>query len=344
LDGCPAGLAISEKEIQADLDRRIPRGTGVVSSRIEPDKVEILSGLLEGHTTGAPICMIVWNKDVDDAGYLETRYKPRPGHANFTSSQRYGGYQDYRGGGIFSGRSTVSFVSAGAVARSLLRRSGIEVLAHAIEIGGVRSDSTTSLDEIRKFTYENTVRCANLSVAGRMETAILEAAAQGDSVGGVVEGIALSVPSGVGEPLYDSLDADLAKLLFDIPAVKGVEFGAGFESARMKGSSSNDEYVVRSGEIETSTNNAGGVAGGLSTGQPLRVRVAFKPTPSIAKLQKTVDLRVIKEDYIEVKGRHDPCVVPKAVPIVEAVISIVLVDHLIRAGKIPKVLGRKDND
>jgi chorismate synthase len=341
IDGCPAGLPITDEDVQKDLDRRVPRESGIVSTRIESDKVETLSGVFEGYTSGAPICMLVWNKDVDDSPYIEIRNKPRPGHADYPARLRYGGFNDFRGGGIFSGRSTASLVLAGAIARRLLEKFNIHVLAHTIEIAGIRVDPIPSFEEIRNSTYQNAVRCANPTVAKRMEAAILEVASQGDSVGGIVEGIALNVPTGVGEPLYDSLDADLAKLLFDIPGVKAVEFGVGLESSRLKGSSSNDEYIVQSGKVTTATNRTGGIIGGLSIGQPVKVHVAFKPTSSIAKMQKTVDLNRMENQTIEVKGRHDPCIVPKAVPIVEAAISIVLTDHLIRVGIIPRVLGSK---
>jgi chorismate synthase len=285
--------------------------------------------------------MVVWNRDTDDSPYLEIRYKPRPGHADYPASHRYGGFNDFRGGGIFSGRSTISLVLAGAIAGRLLATAGLEVLAHTIEIAGIRVDPIPSIDEIRDHTYQNAVRCANSAAAKKMEAAILEAANEGDSVGGIVEGVALNLPTGVGEPLYDSLDADLAKLLFNIPGVKAVEFGAGSESSRLKGSSNNDEYFVQSGRVASRTNRAGGVIGGLSTGQPIKVRLAFKPTSSIRKIQRTVNLRRMENETIEVGGRHDPCVVPKAVPIVKAVISIVLADHLVRVGLIPKVLGSK---
>jgi len=334
-------LPLSEEDAQKDLDRRVPRASGVVSARIEPDKVDIVSGVFEGYTSGAPICMLVWNRDIDDSAYAEMREKPRPGHADYVASVRYGGFSDFRGGGMFSGRSTVSLIMAGAIAKRLLERIGIEVLAHTIEIAGVRVDPVPSFDEIRRFTYQSAVRCADPTVAKRMESAILEAAGQGDSVGGIVEGLALNLPTGVGEPLFDTLDGDLAKLLFNIPGVKGVGFGVGLESARLKGSSSNDEYTTQKGKVTSLTNRAGGIIGGLSTGQPIRVQVAFKPTSSIAKAQKTVNLKRMVNDTIEVKGRHDPCIVPKAVPVVESTISIVLADHLIRAGIVPKVLGSK---
>jgi chorismate synthase len=342
VDGCPAGLPISNDMIQKDLDRRVPHDSKVVSPRIEPDKVEILSGVHDGYTSGAPICMLTWNRDIDDSSYSEIRDKPRPGHADYSASQRYGGFNDFRGGGIFSGRSTVSLVLAGAIARRILEKVGVEVLAHAIEIAGIRVDPQPSLDDVRKHTYENAVRCANPTVARKMESAILETAKQGDSVGGFVEGVAVNMPPGIGDPLFDSLDADLAKLLFDVPGVKGVEFGAGMEAARLKGSSSNDEYMIESGKVTTSTNRAGGIVGGLSTGQPIRVHVGFKPTSSIGKVQRTVNLSQMRNDTIKLKGRHDPCIVPKAVPVVEAAIAIVLTDHMIRAGRIPRVLGRKN--
>ena len=228
---------------------------------------------------------------------------------------------------------------AGAVAKKLLELAGIEVLAYATEIGGVKILSTPSLEDVKEKTYESSVRCPDPKVASKMEEAILKAKSEGDSVGGIVECVASNVLAGVGEPLFDSLDAELAKMLFDVPAVKGVEFGVGFEAARLKGSQNNDPYVMRDGEVETVTNNAGGVLGGLSSGMPLVVRVAVKPTPSIAKEQKTVDLMEMKEATVQVNGRHDACIVPKAVPVVEASVALVLVDQLLRAGLIPKVLG-----
>ena len=339
IDGCPAGLPLNEEDIQKELDKRLPKKEEIVSARREEDTVEILSGIYEGFTTGAPICVLVWNKEVISDDYDAIRHTPRPGHADYPARIKYLGFNDHRGGGRFSGRITVAFVMAGAIAKKLLELAGIEVLAYATEIGGVKMRSTQSLEDIREKTYGSSVRCPDPKVAEKMEETILKAKKMGDSVGGIVECVASNVLAGVGEPIFDSLDAELAKMLFDIPAVKGVEFGVGFEAARLKGSENNDSYVIRDGEIEAVTNNAGGVLGGLSSGMPIMVRVAVKPTPSISKEQKTVDMLNMADTTVHVKGRHDSCIVPKAVPVVEASVAMVLVDQLLRAGLIPKVLG-----
>ena len=339
IDGCPAGLPLNEEDIQKELHKRLPKKEEIVSARREEDTVEILSGIYEGFTTGAPICVLVWNKEVISDDYDAIRHTPRPGHADYPARIKYLGFNDHRGGGRFSGRITVAFVMAGAIAKKLLELAGIEVLAYATEIGGVKMRSTQSLEDIRTKTYGSPVRCPDPKVAEKMEETILKAKKMGDSVGGIVECVASNVLAGVGEPIFDSLDAELAKMLFDIPAVKGVEFGVGFEAARLKGSENNDSYVIRDGEIEAVTNNAGGVLGGLSSGMPIVVRVAVKPTPSISKEQKTVDMLNMADTTVHVKGRHDSCIVPKAVPVVEASVAMVLVDQLLRAGLIPKVLG-----
>jgi chorismate synthase len=339
VDGCPAGLPLSEQGIQKELDKRIPSKTEIVSARREKDVVEILSGTFNGFTTGSPICTLVWNKDVVPDEYDLIKDTPRPGHADYPARIKYGDFNDYRGGGRFSGRITVAFVMAGAIAKKLLGLFGVEVLAYTVEIGKVKLRKTPTLEEIRGNTYKTAVRCPDLESAKEMEEAILKAKKEGDSVGGIVECIVSNVPVGAGEPLFDSLDADIAKMLFDVPAVKGVEFGVGFEAARLKGSENNDPYVIRDGKIVTLTNNAGGVLGGLSSGMPMLVRAALKPTPSISKEQKTVDLSKMEEKLIQVKGRHDPCIVPKAVPVIESAVAIVLADHMLRAGFIPKVLG-----
>ena len=339
IDGCPAGLPIAEEDIQKELDKRLPQKKEIVSARREKDAVELLSGVYEGFTTGAPICVLVWNKEVISDDYDSIRHTPRPGHADYPAKIKYLGFNDHRGGGRFSGRLTVAFVMAGAIAKKLLTLAGIEVLAYTTEIGGVKMASIPSLEDIRTKTYGSSVRCPEPKVAEKMEETILNAKKMGDSVGGIVECIASNVLVGIGEPVFDSLDAELAKMLFNVPAVKGVEFGVGFETARLKGSENNDSYIIHNGEIEAVTNNAGGVLGGLSSGMPIVVRVAVKPTPSISKKQKTVDMLNMADTTIQVKGRHDSCVVPKAVPVVEASVAVVLVDLLLRTGLIPKVLG-----
>ena len=339
IDGCPAGLPLTEEDIQPELDRRLPANKEIVSARREKDAVEILSGTFEGFTTGAPICVLVWNKEVVSSDYDSIKYTPRPGHADYPARVKYLGFNDYRGGGRFSGRLTVSFIIAGAIAKKLLDVFNIEVLAYTTAIGDMELDATLSLGEVRENIYTNSVRCPDPELAKKMEKTILDAKKEEDSVGGTVECVAFNLPVGVGEPLFDSLDAEIAKMLFDVPAVKGVEFGVGFASAKMKGSENNDPYRMCNEEIEMLNNNAGGILGGLSSGVPLVVRVAVKPTPSISKEQQTVDLSKMEETTIKVKGRHDPCIVPKAVPAVEASVAIVLVDQLIRGGFIQKVLG-----
>jgi chorismate synthase len=339
-DGCPAGVPLSEKDIQPELDRRIPPESKIVSGRIEKDKVEILSGVFNGFTTGAPIAMIVANKEADSSDYEAIKNLPRPGHADYPARVKYGGFNDYRGGGRFSGRVTVALIMAGAVAKKLLSAFDVDVLAYTKAIGDVKVDKPVSLTEIRK-RYETSVRCPDLECAEAMEKAIVEARKEGDSLGGVIECLALNVPVGVGEPLFDALDADMAKILLAVPAVKGVEFGAGFAAAELKGSENNDAYRMQQGKVVALTNNAGGILGGLSSGMPLIVGVAVKPTSSIAKEQRTVNLRSMEDAKITVKGRHDPCVVPKAVPVVEASVAIILADHMIRGGFIPKVLKER---
>src|SRR6266852_4365377 len=262
----------------------------------------------------------------------------RPGHADYPAKVKYGGFSDYRGGGRLSGRMTAAFVAAGGVANRLLANFGVEVLSYTLAIGGVRLRASPSPNAVKELTYENSMRCPDPEVAEQMRRAVLSAKAEGDSVGGVVECTVLNLPVGVGEPLFDALDAELAKILFGIPAVKGVEFGAGFQSSRLRGSENNDQYEIKEGKIMTLTNNSGGVLGGMSTGMPLLLRVAFKPASSIAKAQKTVDVSRMEEASLSVKGRHDPCVVPKAVPVVQAMVAIGLVDLMIRGGVIPRVL------
>ena len=335
IDGCPAGLPLSEQDIQAELDKRKPGASKVSTPRAEEDKAEILSGVFEGYTTGAPICIVVWNRDVDSEPYESIRVKPRPGHADYTAYLRYGGFNDYRGGGRFSGRVTAAYVMAGAVAKKLLKTVGVEVLAHTVQIGSIKVSRKITYEEIRRNVYENDVRCADPQLAALMKDEILKVKSEGDSLGGVVECIALNYPAGVGDPIFDSLDADIAKMMFNIPGVKGVEIGAGFNAASMRGSENNDEFRIRKGRIITETNNCGGILGGLSNGMPIIARIAFKPTSSIPKKQRTVNLERMEEAELMLSGRHDPCIVPRAVPVVESCMAIVLVDHAIRLGKIP---------
>jgi chorismate synthase len=341
IDGCPAGLLLSEKDVQPELDRRIPQQPKIVSGRIEKDKVEILSGVFNGFTTGAPIAMMVANKEADSSDYEAIKDLPRPGHADYPAHIKYSGFNDYRGGGRFSGRVTVALVMAGAVAKRLLGILDADVLAYTKAIGNVKMDKPLSLAEIRDNRYETAVRCPDVACAEAMEDAIVKAKKEGDSLGGIIACLVLKVPAGIGEPLFAALDADIAKVLLSVPAVKGVEFGAGFAAAELKGSENNDAYRIQGEKVITLTNNAGGILGGLSSGMPIVVTVAVKPTSSIAKEQRTVNLAKMEDTKITVKGRHDPCVVPKAVPVVEATVAITLADHMIRAGVIPKALKER---
>jgi len=337
IDGCPAGLSLAETDIQKELDKRKP-GAGVASTtRVEQDKVEFLSGVLNEHTTGAPICLLVWNKDVDSSHYERIRYFLRPGHADYTAFTRYGGYNDFRGGGRFSGRITATFVMAGAVAKKLLGLIGIEIIAHTIEINGIKA-RTTTYDNIRKNADANPLKCADLEATDKMLRVIDQARKENDSVGGIIEGIALNVPVGLGAPVFDTLEGDLAKALFAIPAIKGVEFGSGFSSSRKKGSENNDKFTLEDGKIITTTNNAGGILGGISSGMPVVLRVAVKPTPSIARSQETVNIDKMQNTTLEVSGRHDACIVPRAVPVVESMMAVTLCDFAMRADLITEVL------
>ena len=338
VDGCPAGLPLTEKDFQEELNRRIPANPRIVSPRVEKDHAKILSGTFNGFTSGAPIALMVENKETKSSDYEAIKGRPRPSHSDYPAGIRYGGFNDYRGGGRFSGRVTVALILAGVIAKKLLSRYNIDVLAYTKAIGHIKSNKKFSAVEIKKNRYQLAARCPDLTCAERMEEEIINAKEIGDSLGGVVECLALNMPAGIGDPFFDTLDGDLAKALFAVPAVKGVEFGAGFKAAELRGSENNDAFLVKGSKIVTATENAGGIIGGLSSGMPIIIRVAIKPTPSISKEQQTVDLSTMENALISVKGRHDPCVVPKAVPAIEAAVAVTLVDYLIRSGEIPRIL------
>jgi chorismate synthase len=342
VDGCPAGLKLSEADIQLQLDRRKPGQSAVTTQRKEQDQVEIISGLFNGFSTGAPICMLIWNKDADSRSYEAIKNIPRPGHADYPALIKYGGFADYRGSGRFSGRLTATLVMAGAIAQKLLKETlNIETVAYTNEIGGIAAEAANITSETISRRYDNDVRCPDPSASERMRDAILKARRDGDSLGGVVECMSVGLPVGLGEPIFASLEADLSRALFAIPAVKGVEFGSGFTGSKRRGSENNDVYYIKDGKVVTRTNNSGGILGGLSNGMPLVIRVAFKPAASIAKNQDTLDLSTNLQSKLSVPGRHDPCVVPRAPPIVECVVSMVLADHAIRAGYVPPILKKE---
>lgn len=338
IQGCPAGLPLSEQDIQRELAKRVPKHSGITSERREDDVVEVLSGVFNGFTTGAPLCSLVWNREAISDDYDSLKETPRPGHADYPARVKYGGFNDYQGGGRFSGRTTLALVIAGSIAGKLLKAFDVKVSAYTAAIGDITLQQRPSMRGIEKKTYKSSVRCPDLECTTAMENAIVEARKDGDSLGGVIECVVQNVPVGLGEPVFDSLDADFAKLLLGIPAVKGVEFGAGFTAARLKGSQNNDAFLIRKGRITMPTNNAGGILGGLSSGMPILIRVALKPTPSISKRQTTVNMLERKKTSIRVAGRHDPCIVPKAVPVVESVVSVIISDHMLRSQLIPKVL------
>jgi chorismate synthase len=337
IDGCPAGLPLAEQDIQTEVDKRKPAAKSGQTARVEEDRVEILSGVFNGYTTGAPLTLLVHNQNVDSSQYENIRFLPRPGHADYTGFVKFGGFNDYRGGGRFSGRVTVGLVMAGAVAKKLLNLKGIEVLAHTLSIGPITAGAAAPAD-IRRNVYLDPLRCADAVSSRAMSGLISEATKEGDSLGGTIEGLALNLPAGLGEPYFDTLEGEMAKALFAIPAVKGVEFGAGFGAAVKKGSENNDVFLLQNNAVVTATNHAGGILGGISNGMPLVVRVAVKPTPSISKKQSTVDLKSRQSAELSITGRHDVCLVPRAVIVVESMMAITLCDLAFRAGLIERII------
>lgn len=323
LDGCPAGLKLDQARVQRELDRRRGGQSRATTKRAEPDSVEICSGVFEGRTTGTPISMLIRNVDVDSSSYEAIKDLYRPGHADYTYQSKYG-HRDYRGGGRASGRETAARVAAGAVAKILLETEGIRIYGYTLQIGHLRAEKL-DFDVIES----NPLRCPDQDAASEMEALVEEIREKGDSIGGVVGVTVQCMPPGLGEPVFDKLDADLAKALLSIGGVKGVEFGMGFGVAGLKGSEVNDPLVMKGGVVGTASNNHGGILGGISSGEDILIRLAVKPTSSIALPQKTVD-EAGRQREISVKGRHDPTLCPRVVPVAEAMTAIVLADHLLR--------------
>jgi len=316
VDGVTPGVELCEADVQAQLDRRKPGQSSVTTPRSEPDTVQVRSGLFEGKTTGTPILMILFNKDADPSQYENIKDVFRPGHADYTYHKKYG-IRDYRGSGRASGRETAGRVAAGAVARKLLTRRGVDIVAYTWRAAGIQC-KTVELDEIER----NPMRACDPLAAGEMVKAVEAARDRGDSVGGIIECRITGVPIGLGEPVFDKLDADLAKGVLSIGATKGIEFGTGFAAADMTGSQHNDPITPDG----FATNHAGGILGGISTGADIVFRVAIKPTSSISSQQHTIDTSG-RETTIQIKGRHDPCICPRIVPVIEAMAAIVLEDH-----------------
>jgi chorismate synthase len=342
IDGCPAGLPLLEADVQPLLDLRKPGQSSITTQRKETDTVEILSGTFKGFTTGAPVCMIIWNKDSDSRSYDEFMSKPRPGHADYTAFVKYGGFNDFRGSGRFSGRLTATIVMGGAVALKILKRClNIEILSYTKSIGDITMDfGDTPFDTLSKNRYLNEVRCPDQETALRMRDSILAARREGDSLGGIIECIVRGVPVGLGEPIFESLESEMSKGIFSIPAVKGLEFGSGFKGSALKGSENNDSFIIdkSTGNVITDTNRSGGILGGITDGMPIVFRVAFKPAASILRSQKTINLKDMTESQIVVTGRHDPCVVPRAPPVVDSIAAIVVLDSCFKSNLIPRVL------
>lgn len=325
IDGCPPRLPLSPEEIQLELDRRRPGQSDLTTPRQEGDRVQILSGLFEGLTLGTPISLMVWNQDAKPASYAPFKDIYRPSHADFTYEAKYG-IRNWMGGGRASARETIGRVAAGAVARKWLHLAwGVEIVAWVEKVHQIQA--CVDPDSVTREAVEATaVRCPDLQAAGRMEEKVLWAKAQGDSVGGVIGVVARGVPAGLGEPVFDKLEAELARALMSLPAVKGVEIGSGFAGTALLGSEHNDPFEMREGRVRTRKNHSGGVQGGISNGESIVMRVAFKPTSTIFKSQDSVD-RQGQEVTLEAQGRHDPCVLPRAVPIVEAMVALVLMDQ-----------------
>ena len=328
IDGCPPNLEISAEEIQVDLDRRRPGQSRITTQRKEEDRVEILSGLFEGKTLGTPISMLVRNKDARPKDYEEMATKYRPSHAGYTYQAKYG-IRNWQGGGRASARETIGRVAAGAIAKKILRETcGTEILAYVLQIHEIAAKvdpGSVASEEIEA----NIVRCPDREAAERMIERVEQAKKDGDSLGGIVEAVARNVPTSLGDPVFDKLDADLGKAVLSLPACKGFEIGSGFRGVKMTGSTHNDPFYPAEDRVRTRTNFSGGIQGGISNGEDILIRAAFKPTATILKEQETVDING-NAATIKGRGRHDPCVLPRAVPMVEAMMALSLVDHYLR--------------
>ena len=332
VDGLPAGERVDREELGRFMQRRAPGRTAVSTPRREADEVKILCGLVNDITCGAPLAAIIENTNTRSRDYEFLKETPRPAHADYPAQVKYGGFQDVRGGGHFSGRLTAPLCIAGGICLQILARKGIQIGAHIRSVGDVQDQTfdpmgvtRETLDRIKGEEFST----ISVEKGEEMRKRILAASADGDSIGGTVECIVTGVPVGLGGALFGGLDGKIASAIFGIPAVKGIEFGAGFAAARLTGAENNDPYTVKDGKIQTLSNNAGGILGGISTGMPIVFTAAFKPTPSIAKPQQSVRLSTMEETELRVVGRHDPCIVPRAVPVVEAVTAIALLDAIL---------------
>ncbi len=336
LDGIPAGLPVDLDVLQAFMERRAPGRNNHSTARKEADIPEFLAGIVDGYTCGAPIASIIRNTNTRSGDYECLKDCPRPGHADFPAQIKYKGYQDVAGGGHFSGRLTAPVCIAGGLCKQWLERIGIRIGAHISSIANVTDDSfdwvSPNLDSVG-----NIFPTINVESGERMQAAIAAAKADSDSVGGTIECAVTGIPVGFGEPMFDGIESKIAQIIYGIPAVKGLEFGSGFAGSLLRGSQNNDPYMIVNGTVNTTTNNAGGILGGITTGMPLIFRVAIKPTPSIAKEQQSVSLSQMKNRMLSIHGRHDPCIVPRAVPVVEAAAAIAIFDICLSESRILEV-------
>lgn len=328
LDGIPAGLPVDTDALQVFLNRRAPGQNDWSTPRKEADRPEFLSGILDGFTCGAPIAAAIYNKNTRSGDYANLKDCPRPGHADLTAQIKYGGFQDAAGGGHFSGRLTAPLCIAGGLCKQWLEGMGIRIFAHISAIAGIPD---TPFDPLAPDAdlIQPEFPVVNQDAGARMRAAISAAKSDGDSVGGIVECAVTGLPAGVGEPMFGGVESRIAQIVYGVPAVKGVEFGVGFAAAKLRGSQNNDDYVISDGQIHTATNNAGGILGGITTGMPLIFRAALKPTPSISRPQQSVSLSSGELQELVVKGRHDPCIVPRAVPVIEAAAAIAIFDMIL---------------
>lgn len=341
VDGVPAGIEIDKTFIQSELDKRKPGQSKVTTSRKEADKVKIISGIFKGNTTGAPLCMLIDNKDKDSSKYEKYKDLLRPSHIDYSALKKYHGFSDYRGSGRFSGRITAGFVMAGAIAKQILEMNDISVIAYTKSIGGIFDKKEYTSEEIghlRILREKNVIRALDQNKAEQMQDLISQIKKEKDSIGGSIQCFIKNVPPGVGGAIFNGFESIISQAIFSIPAVKGIEFGAGFQATKMRGSEHNDPWIIQKNEIKTAKNDAGGIIGGISIGMPIEFRVAIKPTPTIGKEQKSVNIKEMKKTKIQIEGRHDPCIVPRAIVVVEAMTAIVLVDRLMVDGFISNVI------
>lgn len=327
IDGLAAGIEVDESFIENQLDLRRPVGK-ISTPRVEKDNFKILSGVFEGKTTGTPICIVIPNENTKSKDYGEIRFKMRPSHADFTANEKYHGFEDYRGGGHFSGRITAGLVAAGAIAINALKKKGIIIGSHISRLGGIADRDFENFNEDINALNQMQFAVLDGKKAEEMQDRIMKVRAEGDSVGGVIETAVVGLPAGVGEPWFDTVESMISHAIFAIPAVKGIEFGAGFSIAEMKGSEANDPFRAVEGKIVTETNRNGGINGGITNGMPVIFRTAIKPTPTISKEQNTVDIRDNSNTTLMAHGRHDPCIVHRARVVVDSVTAIVLLDLL----------------